>query len=124
MLPMEVCSHSYLTIGQYANKEHAENLYKYLETKFVRFLLLQAMSSIHITKSTFVFVPLQDFSQVWTDEKLYEKYGFTDEEIAYIEEAIKPIAAKSEDNSNDRGTACPITVIGSPSDVLKIDVAE
>ena len=35
-------------------------------------------------------VPMQDFSKAWTDEMLYEKYGFTSDEISYIEATIKP----------------------------------
>jgi site-specific DNA-methyltransferase (adenine-specific) len=54
-------------------------------------LLLQAISSIHITKDKFVFVPMQDFSEPWTDEKLYKKYGLTQDEIAFIESMIRPM---------------------------------
>jgi site-specific DNA-methyltransferase (adenine-specific) len=106
------------------SRQHAENCMKYIMTKFFRFLVSIKTFTQHMAPAAYSFVPVQDYTMEWTDEKLYEKYGFTDEEIAYIEEAIKPIAAKSEDNSNDRGAAYPITVIGSPSDVLKIDVAE
>ncbi|MDR2407718.1 MAG: hypothetical protein LBE13_06370, partial [Bacteroidales bacterium] len=59
-------------------------------------LLLQAISSIHITKEKFVFVPLQDFSEPWTDEKLYKKYGLTNDEIAFIESMIRPMEAEQE----------------------------
>jgi len=45
------------------------------------------------------FVPLQDFSEPWTDEKLYAKYGLTEEEIAFIESMIRPM----ELNGNDDG---------------------
>jgi len=31
------------------------------------------------------------FSKPWTDEKLYAKYGLTDEEIGFIESMIKPM---------------------------------
>ena len=58
---------------------------------FVRFLMLQAMSSIMINKDAFQFVPLQDFSHPWTDEMLYKKYGLNDEEIAFIESMIRPM---------------------------------
>ena len=37
------------------------------------------------------FVPIQDFTQSWTDEKLYKKYGLTQEEIAFIESMIRPM---------------------------------
>lgn len=46
---------------------------------------------MHITKSNFIFVPLQDFSKPWTDEELYAKYGLTDDEIAFIESMIRPM---------------------------------
>jgi hypothetical protein len=35
--------------------------------------------------------PTQDFSQPWTAEKLYAKYGLTDEEIAFVEWMIRPM---------------------------------
>ena len=33
--------------------------------------------------------PLQDFSKAWSDEELYEKYGLTEEEKAFIESMIR-----------------------------------
>ena len=39
-------------------------------------------------RGVYQFVPLQDFTEEWTDEKLYKKYGLTADEIAYIEEKI------------------------------------
>jgi site-specific DNA-methyltransferase (adenine-specific) len=38
-----------------------------------------------------MLVPLQDFSEIWTDEKLYAKYGLTQEEIAFIESMVRPM---------------------------------
>lgn len=67
------------------------NFFDYLKTKFVRFLILQACSSIMITKTSFCFVPVQDFSKTWSDEELYAKYGLTDEETNFIESMIKPM---------------------------------
>lgn len=87
----EVCTETYLIISAFECKAEAENLVVYLKTLFVRFLLLQALSSIHITKSCFIFVPIQDFSKSWTDEELYKKYKLTKEEIAFIESMIKPM---------------------------------
>jgi site-specific DNA-methyltransferase (adenine-specific) len=34
---------------------------------------------------------MQDFTEEWTDEKLYKKYGFTKEEISFIESMIRPM---------------------------------
>lgn len=39
----------------------------------------------------YCFVPTQDFTQEWTDNKLYEKYSLTAEEIEFIESMIKPM---------------------------------
>ena len=69
----------------------ANNLVSYIKTNFVRFLMLQTLSSIHITKNSFQFVPLQNFNEEWTDEKLYKKYGLTQEEIDFIESMIRPM---------------------------------
>ena len=89
--PNVVCTDSYLIIGENERKDYVENEYLYLKTKFARFLLQQAISSINLSKDKFQFVPLQDFSHPWTDEMLYKKYGLTQEEIAFIESMIRPM---------------------------------
>lgn len=89
--PKEVCTETYLVIGDFDNREEAKNMVSYIKTKFLRFLLLQSLTSIHITKGCFQFVPLQDFSKPWTDEELYKKYNLTEEEIAFIESMIRPM---------------------------------
>ena len=87
----EVCTASYLSIGSFDTIFECKNAYLYLKTKFVRFLVLQTLTSMHITRGSFAFVPLQDFTRPWTDVDLYAKYGLTDEEIAFIESMIKPM---------------------------------
>lgn len=62
MEPGDVCTHSYIYAGSFASKCEAVNLMYYLKGKFARFLILQALTSIHLSKSTFLFVPMQDFS--------------------------------------------------------------
>lgn len=89
--PKEIATESYLAIGKFASLQEAQNLLSYMKTKFMRFLLLQGLTSMNITKDRFLFVPLQDFSQPWTDEELYKKYNLTDEEIQFIESMIKPM---------------------------------
>lgn len=97
----EICTFSYFLIGSFEIKYEAENLYKYLCTKYVRFLLLQAISSINLTKDKFCFVPLQNFTSSsdidWSksipeiDAQLYKKYNLTQEEIEFIESMIRPM---------------------------------
>lgn len=89
--PNEVCTETFLILGVYDDKKEADALFSYVRTQFFRFLLLQALTSIHITKSSFLFVPLQDFSHPWTDEMLYKKYNLDEQEIAFIESMIRPM---------------------------------
>lgn len=100
ILPIgQACSVTYLCIGATNNKDNAENLLKYIKTRFVRFLIKQAISGINISSKSFMFVPLQDFTSSsdidWSqsiadiDKKLYKKYNLTDAEISYIEGTVK-----------------------------------
>lgn len=87
--PKEICTFSYFIVGCFETEKEAINCYNYLSTKFARFLLLQSISSINISKDKFVFVPIQDFKREWTDELLYEKYELTNEETDFIESMIR-----------------------------------
>lgn len=87
--PKEVCSETYIVVNSYDTEAEAVGLYSYLKTKFARFLIMQATSSIMITRGCFMFVPVQNFAEEWTDEKLYKKYELTEDEIAFIESTIR-----------------------------------
>ena len=89
--PKEVCTETFLVLGTFESEMEANSLVSYVKTKFFRFLLLQTLTSIHITRSSFCFVPIQDYGKPWTDEELYAKYGLTEEEIAFIESMIRPM---------------------------------
>jgi hypothetical protein len=101
--PDTICNETYLVIGAELKLDRisANNITKYLRTKFLRFLHSLAKASHHATSKTYKFVPLQDFTSSsdinWAkpvadiDHQLYEKYGLTDEEITFIENMIKPM---------------------------------
>ena len=72
-------------------EEYANNIKGYLETKFVRFLVLQTLFGIGLTPDRFKYVPIVDFSKTWTDEELYKYFGLDDTEIGFIETMMKPI---------------------------------
>ena len=91
LAPNVVCTETYLVAGVFDSEEEAFNLKTYMETRFFRFLVSQFMVSQDITKDRFAFVPIQDFSQEWNDEKLYRKYGIDVEEQAFIESVIRPM---------------------------------
>lgn len=95
--PGEICTFSYITVGAFDNEDEAKHLREYLLTLFARFLIMQAVSSIHLSKEKFLFLPQQDFTCSWTDKKLYKKYSLTEEEIAFIESMVRPMEANGED---------------------------
>lgn len=94
--PRDVCTFSYFLAGPFKSEIETENVISYLKTKFVRFLILQAVTSINLSKDKFQFVPMQDFSKSWTDEELYAKYNLSQEEIDFIESMIKPMDGGNE----------------------------
>jgi len=89
--PGSVCTETYLVGGVFQNETHAQNLISYFSTRFLRFMVLLNKPTQHATSKVYQFVPLQDFSESWSDEKLYAKYGLTDEEIAFIDSMIRPM---------------------------------
>lgn len=68
-----------------------ENVCSYIRTKLFRVLVLLRKSSQNAAKGVYDYVPIQDFSEPWTDEKLYQKYGISEDEIAFIDSMIRPM---------------------------------
>jgi|AntAceMinimDraft_12_1070368.scaffolds.fasta_scaffold06486_3 site-specific DNA-methyltransferase (adenine-specific) len=89
--PGSVCTETYLVVGAFDSRSQAENLVSYMKTRFFRFLVSLTMFSHHITRSGYVFVPIQDFARPWRDEDLYSKYKLTQHEIDFIESMIRPM---------------------------------
>lgn len=89
--PGEVCTDSYIVAYGFGSLTEAENFMSYLKCKFTRFLILQTLSSINLSKERFMFVPLQDFNKSWNDAELYKKYSLSQDEIDFIESIIKPM---------------------------------
>jgi site-specific DNA-methyltransferase (adenine-specific) len=94
--PGSVVTETYILLGAYDTEEEARNCFSYVLTKFFRFLLAVRSSAQDLSRSAYQFVPLQDFSKPWTDQELYQKYGLTADEIAYIEKLIRPMAADDD----------------------------
>ena len=88
-IPGEVNTCSYLVLGAFDTEAEIKNYKQYLMCKFTRFMLRLTYSSMHIARANFVFVSDQDFTEEWTDEKLYKKYELTEDEIAFIESTIR-----------------------------------
>jgi hypothetical protein len=89
--PNELVTETFLLIGHELNltNETAKNLYNYLQTKFVRFLISLAKANQNGTRQTYRLVPLQDIKQEWTEEKLFKKYKISTEEQEYIKTKVR-----------------------------------
>lgn len=88
--PGSVCSQTFL-YAKFETEVEANNFISYLKTRFLRILVSAIKTTQDAMSGVYHFVPLQDFSETWTDEKLYAKYGITPDEQAYIESLIKPM---------------------------------
>jgi len=84
-------SETYLVIGPFKSKQVLKNAHTYIETKFFHFMVSLKKITQEARRGVYEFVPMQDFNEVWTDEKLYKKYGLTKDEIAFIESMIRPM---------------------------------
>ena len=91
--PPSVCTQSYLVASPFANKAEADSFASYYRTRLFRFLVSLRKITQHALRSTYTWVPMQTWDRTWTDDVLYEKYGITDEEIAFIESMIRPMDA-------------------------------
>lgn len=96
-----VCTDSLIPIGCFDTEAEALNLQKYIKTKFLRYIVGILKVSQNVSQNVYQFVPLQDFTDKsdidWSksvseiDQKLYEKYNLSDEEITFIKSKIKPM---------------------------------
>ena len=104
--PNSVCSQTFLVIGydtvkHNLSKEECQNIIKYIYTKFFRYLVSIKKKTQNGPRGVYQFVPIQNFTSDsdidWSksiseiDNQLYTKYGFTEDDIAFIESKIKPM---------------------------------
>ena len=78
------------------------NCYNYINTSFFKVLLYFGRGTMQVSQEVFRFIPLQDFTSNsdidWSksipeiDKQLYTKYNLSEDEIAFIEKMIKPMA--------------------------------
>jgi hypothetical protein len=91
---------TFITIGSFDAEAEAQACMKYLKSKFARTMLGVLKVTQHNPRSTWKFVPAQDFTTSadidWSksiaeiDQQLYTKYGLDSEEIAFIEAKVTP----------------------------------
>jgi len=90
------CTETYIAIGPYSSKKEVKNVMSYIQTRFFRFLVLLKKNTQDALKRVYSLVPSQNFNVPWSDEKLYQKYGLTKQEIAFIESMIRPMELGNE----------------------------
>ncbi|CAH0357200.1 Eco57I restriction-modification methylase domain-containing protein [Sphingobium sp. CECT 9361] len=89
--PNSVCTQTWIVAGPLKSEVQAKIVSRYLQTSFVRFLVSLRKVSQDAMKGVYRWVPQQDWSQGWTDELLYAKYGITEDEITFIDSMIRPM---------------------------------
>lgn len=90
---------TFMSIGCFDTEQEAQNLLKYIKSKFARTMLGVLKVTQDNPPKTWKYVPLQDFTSSsdidWTrsvheiDLQLYDKYGLTAEERNFIETNVK-----------------------------------
>jgi site-specific DNA-methyltransferase (adenine-specific) len=96
--PLSACTETYIILNVFDDIEKAKNFVSYVKTRLFRFLVLLIKNTQNALKNVYTFVPMQDFSEPWTDEKLYKKYSLAKNEIAFIESMIRPMEMEGESN--------------------------
>jgi site-specific DNA-methyltransferase (adenine-specific) len=89
------CTQSYLAF-YFGTEVEARSFETYYRTKFFRFLVSLRKITQDALKSTYSWVPTQEFIRDWSDSSLYEKYELTEDEAAFIESSIRPMEAGIE----------------------------
>ena len=100
-VPNDGVTQTFIVVGAFDTQVEADNLHKYILSKFCRLLLGSLKATQRNNSSTWANVPLQDFTANsdidWSksipeiDQQLYAKYNLTEEEISFIESMIKPM---------------------------------
>lgn len=100
-LPNDAVTQTFIVVGALDLQSEAENLLKYINTKFCRVLLGSLKATQRNNSTTWANIPLQDFTENsdidWSktiteiDTQLYNKYNLDESERAFIEKMIKPM---------------------------------
>jgi len=83
----EIVGDSFLKF-YFENEFECNNFLNYLKTNFVRFMLSIYKNNQNLHRGELEIIPFLDFTQEWSDEKLYKEFNLTDAEIKFIEKHI------------------------------------
>ncbi len=75
---------------EFSSSSEASNFLTYLKTDFARMCLALSKTNSHLDNGELKSIPWMDFSQVWTDDKLFKHFNVSQEERNFISEIIPP----------------------------------
>jgi site-specific DNA-methyltransferase (adenine-specific) len=81
--PNEICNQSYNAF-EVKSEDEAKSLLSYINTKFANCMLSLRKISQHIKPDTCKWIPLIPLDREWSDEKIFEYFKFSNEEINII----------------------------------------
>lgn len=97
--PLIGATDTFISIGPFDKKNIAENVLKYIKSKFARTMLGVKKITQHNPRATWAKVPMQNFTPEsdidWSksifeiDQQLYRKYGLSENEINFIESKVQ-----------------------------------
>ena len=93
--PPSVATQTFLAFCLESESE-ARSLESYYRTKFFRHLVSLRKLTQDALRPMYSWVPHQEWNRHWTDDQLYRKYGFTAEEIDFVEAVVRPMSADNE----------------------------
>jgi site-specific DNA-methyltransferase (adenine-specific) len=94
--PGSACSETYIVVGPFPSEKEVKNAMSYIKTKFFHFMVTLKKNTMMAPKAVYEFAPIQDFSESWSDKKLYKKYNLNEDEIVFIESMIRPMELDNE----------------------------
>ena len=96
--PGELCTETFLEIGPFETKLEAENVIKYIKTKFFGTLVGIQKQTQSAVRKVYKYVPLLDFNNnsninwkkdiKYLDNQLFEKFRLNKDEIEFIKKNI------------------------------------
>ena len=89
--PGSCCTETYLVIASFDSEQEAENLRKYLRTKFARFMIALVKNTQNLARGGFRFLPVLNMEEEWNDEKLFSYFGINHDEIEFIDSIVRPM---------------------------------
>lgn len=93
--PNSVCTGSFLAFC-FDSETDAKNFEGYYKTRFFRFLVSLRKITQDAFSPMYQWVPMQTWSQEWSDEKLFQKYGLDATEIEHINNVIRSMESDDD----------------------------